>query len=447
MFQRNILGQLEKWKSAPSRKPLVLRGARQVGKTTAVNIFSKSFEQYAYFNLELNEDRKLFSADISFYELLEAIFYYKKITRKKETLIFIDEIQNVPSAVSMLRYFYEKAKDIYVIAAGSLLESLIDRHISFPVGRVDYLFMYPLFFDEFLKAVDENETAELLNTVPIPAFAHQKILKLFYRYTRIGGMPEIVKIYNDENDLNRLPDVYQNLLISYMDDVEKYARNQTQAKIIRHCIKSAFWEAGNRIKFEGFGNSSYRSREISESLNILEKAMLLKLIYPATTTTPPIIPNRKKAPKLIMLDTGLINHFSGIQKDFFMLEDLNNLYKGRISEHIIAQELKGIFSSSLNGFNFWVRQKKESSAEVDFIIPWQGFTIPLEVKSGAAGRLRSLHQFMDNAPHPFAVRFWAGKLQIDKTRTIAGKEFYLLNLPFYTAGKLMQYLDWFVNSV
>ena len=446
MFQRNILDKLNTWKNNPHHKPLVLRGARQVGKTTVINIFSKSFEQYAYFNLELIEDRKLFNDDIQFEELLEAIFYYKNMSRKKKALIFIDEIQNVPYAVSLLRYFYEKSKDIYVIAAGSLLESLIDKNISFPVGRVEYLFMYPLFFDEFLRAIGESETIKLLNTVPIPKFSHQKIVKLFYRYTSIGGMPEIVKTYINDNDLNALSEVYQNLLISYLDDVEKYAKSQPQTKVIRHCIKSAFWEAGNRIRYEGFGNSLYKSREISEAMSILEKAMLLRLIYPSTSVTLPIKPDRKKAPKLLMLDTGLVNYFMGIQKDFFLLDDLNNLYKGKISEHIIAQELRIFYDSPLHEVNFWVRQKKESNAEVDFLVQWENLIIPVEVKAGAAGRLRSLHQFVDKAPHPFAVRFWAGKVQIDKTSTIAGKSFFLLNLPFYTAGKLMDYLTWFINK-
>ncbi len=447
MFQRSIIDKLEEWKNNPRRKPLVIRGARQVGKTTAINMFSRSFEQYIYLNLELPEEAKLFKQEISFEERIEALFFYKNMIREKSTLIFIDEIQNVPSAISLLRYFYEKANDIYVIAAGSLLESLIDKQINFPVGRVEYLFMYPLFFSEYLKALGENETNVLINRVPIPSYAHEKILKLFYRYTLIGGMPEIIQTYIDKNDITLLSPVYQNLLISYLDDVEKYAKRKSQVRVIRHCIKSAFSEAGNRIKFEGFGNSQYKSREISESLTMLEKTMLLRIVYPSTSISLPIVPDRKKSPKLIMFDTGLVNFFAGFQKDLFLLKDLNNLYKGKIAEHIIAQELMDYYDSPLREINFWVRSKKESNAEVDFLVQWENLVIPVEVKAGAAGRLRSLHQFIDKAPHPYAVRFWAGKVQIDKAETIAGKSYFLLNLPFYTAGKLKDYITWFINKV
>ena len=190
MFQRSILHGLTEWSEKPHRKPLILRGARQVGKTTAVSMLAEKFDQYIYLNLELKEDLQLFEQGYKVSELFEAICFLKnKDPQKHRTLLFIDEIQSSPEAVATLRYFFEDLPHIYVIAAGSLLESLLDRHISFPVGRVEYLKMHPLTFEEFLGATGEAQAVEILDRIPLPDFAHDKLLKLFHRYTLIGGMP------------------------------------------------------------------------------------------------------------------------------------------------------------------------------------------------------------------------------------------------------------------
>ncbi|GAH43768.1 unnamed protein product, partial [marine sediment metagenome] len=171
-FTRKLISKLNKWADSENRKPLILRGARQVGKTTAVNIFSKQFDQYIYLNLEKPDDVDLFKRNLKIKELLQAIFLYKNITQKKgRLLLFIDEIQNSPEAVSVLRYFYEELPDIYVIAAGSLFEVMLEtKQISFPVGRVQFFFIYPLMFEEFLKAMGEHNALDLLGNVPFPEF-------------------------------------------------------------------------------------------------------------------------------------------------------------------------------------------------------------------------------------------------------------------------------------
>ena len=448
MFYRTILMELEKWLDRKNRKPLILRGARQVGKTTAVNLFAKNFDQYIYLNLELEEDKKLFQQSKDIDDLLEAIFFIKNKRRKGgKTLIFIDEIQMVPEAVAQLRYFYEKAPDLYVIAAGSLLESLISRHINFPVGRVEFCIMYPLSFQEYLIAIGEEKILKLLKNIPVPDFAYDKLLKLFNRYTLIGGMPEVVGINAETRDIQQIKPLYEGLLISYIDDVEKYASNQTMTRIIRHIINSAFFEFSKRITYQGFGRSNYRSREMSEAFQLLEKTMFLRLIFPTTQTNLPIIDDRKKSPKLQLLDTGLVNFYAGIQKELFQSEDISYLYEGRIAEHIIGQELLALNNSPLHRMNFWVREKKQSNAEVDFVIAYQDMLIPIEVKSGATGRLRSLHQYIDLAPHHYAIRFYSGKVQIDRIQTIRKKPFYLLNLPYFLVGALESYLEWFIKQV
>ena len=447
MFNRTIIKELERWAQKADRKPLVLRGARQVGKTTAVKIFSEQFEQYIYLNLELPNDRKLFENGYMIDELIQAIFFLKNKKRnKKRTLIFLDEIQNSPNAVSMLRYFYEFAKEFFVIAAGSLLEPLIDRHISFPVGRVEYLYVKPVTFNEYVLALGDVSSSEVLTNVPCPKFAHEKLLKQFYQYTLIGGMPEVVRIYTETLDFHQLKPVYESLLLSYLDDVEKYARNKILARVMRHVVESSFYSAGSRIRFEGFGNSHYKSREMSEALKTLEKAMLVYLMYPSTVVNLPIIADHKKSPRLHLIDTGLVNYFAGLQKELFSTQNLNSVYEGKIAEHIVGQELFAIYQDISEKVQFWVREKKQSNAQVDYILPFRDYVIPVEVKSGTVGRLRSLHEFIDLASHNYAVRIYSGELKVDKVKTIKGKPFFLLNLPFYLTGQIKHYLRWFLDE-
>ncbi len=447
MFARQLLSELEKWRLNKPRKPLIIRGARQVGKTTLVNQFAKQYEQYIYLNLELAEDKEPFENFTTIENLLNKLFFLKNktLTKKSTTLIFIDEIQQVPKALNTLRYFYELAPDISVIAAGSMLETLFDKNISFPIGRVEYKVIRPVSFTEFLSAIGETAALEQITKVPIAAFAQTKLLSLFHTYALIGGMPEVIHHYATHKDLVTLAPIYDSLISGYMDDVEKYAKNNAQILHIRHCIQSSFALAGKRIKFEGFGNAAYKSREIGESLRVLEKALLLQLIYPCTTATLPMVPDIKKSPRLQILDTGLLNYFVGIQKEIIDTDDLNKIYQGTLTEHLIGQELLAFQYNALSALHFWVREKKESTAEVDYLFPYNGLIIPIEVKSGVAGSLKSLHSFMDLAPHHWAIRFYAGALNITDAITQNGKEYQILNLPYYLGSQIEKYIAWFVQ--
>ena len=441
MFKRDIVINLQQWADKPDRKPLVLRGARQVGKTTAVAQFSENFDRYLYFNLERTEDRRPFEEFSNIEELVQAIFFLKNEKRSGgSALLFIDEIQEVPEVLSLLRYFYEDVPELHVIAAGSLLETLFDKDITFPVGRVEYLVMRPVSFPEFLNALGEEQALEQLLTVPIADFAHEKLLRLFHTYALIGGMPEAVEHYIANKDLTALTSIYESLIVAYTDDVEKYARNTTMVQVIRHAIRSSFIEAGSRIKFHGFGKSNYGSREMGEALRTLEKAMVLNLVYPTTAVTPPMQPDLKKSPRLQFLDTGLVNHFSGLQAEILGTADLNDAAQGRIVEHVVGQELLSSEHNALHQLNFWIREKKDATAELDYLIQFNNKLVPLEVKSGASGRLRSLHQFMDRAPHDIALRLHAGTFKMDTVKTIAGKEFRLVSLPYYCGSQISAYL-------
>lgn len=447
MFYRQIIDDLLIWSDRKTRKPLVLRGARQVGKTTAVNLFSRHFDQYIYLNLEKQSDSLYFKKYVNFDDLLNAVILDKKMFRSgKRTLLFIDEIQESPIAIKQLRYFYEEAPDLYVIAAGSRLSTALKGGEGFPVGRVEFLTLHPVSFSEFLRALGENEALDHLLNIPVQDYAHEKLLKLFHTYTLIGGMPEIVALYAAKRDLTILRLVYESLLSSFIEDVEIYTSNKVQVQQIRHAITSIFAEAGKRIKFEGFGHSNYRSREMGETLRKLEKAFLIRLVYPTIQTSLPIIPDKRKSPRLQVLDTGMLNYFNGLQTDLIATEDLNKVYQGIIAEHIAGQELMACQSGSLGTINFWVREKKESQAEVDYIYPYRGKLIPIEVKSGATGKLRSLHLFMETASHHLAIRLYPGKLVIDNIKTASGKEFKLLNLPYYLVSRVDQYLEWALSE-
>jgi hypothetical protein len=449
MFKRDLENDLEKWRLEPSRKPLVIRGARQVGKTTIINEFAKNFSQYIYLNLELPEDRQPFEHFTNINTLVQAIFFLKNqsISNKTQTLLFIDEIQAAPEAINLIRYFFEQEPTIAVIAAGSMLETLFDKHISFPVGRIEYKVLRPVSFPEFLSAMSETVAREHLQHVPAASFAHKKLLSLFHTYALIGGMPEAVQHYSTHKDLVALASIYDSLLTSYLDDAEKYARNDTQMQLIRHAIRSSFARAGKRIKFQGFGNSNYGSREMGEALRALQKALLLYIVYPETGYTLPLLPDLKKSPRLHVLDTGLMNYFAGIQREILGSADLSKVYQGTMIEHLVGQELLAFQHQSLSALHFWVREKKTSIAEVDYLFPFEGKLIPIEVKSGSEGKLRSLHLFMDAAPHDIAVRFYAGEISITNGTTPAGKPYHLLNLPYYAVSQVEQYLAWVKTQV
>ncbi|WEK21796.1 MAG: DUF4143 domain-containing protein [Candidatus Pedobacter colombiensis] len=373
--------------------------------------------------------------------------FNKDIANLKNTLLFIDEIQEVPGALNMLRYFYEKIPSLNVIAAGSLLETAINGQTKIPVGRVEYKILRPVSFHEFLLALNENQASVALKEMPIKDFTHSKLLDLFHTYTLIGGMPEVIRHYIANKNLLTLREVYQSLIYSYIEDVEKYGRNNNLVQIIRHIINTSFLEAGNRIKFQGFGNSNYGSREVSEGMQTLQKVMLIQLVYPTTSTAVPLLPDKKKSPRLHVLDTGMLNFFAGLQKELILTKDIDTVYKGKIAEHIVGQELLAAKYNILNELHFWVREKPNSTAEVDFVMSYNSVIIPIEVKSGATGTLKSLHAFMDATTHAFAIRIYGGQLKIDKISTSNGKEYTLLNLPFYLAGRIENYIDWMQKSL
>ena len=442
MFARNALNWLLEWKDRSNHKPLVVRGARQVGKTSLIEQFSKNFDIYLPFNLENPDDARLFSKEIPVKELFQYMLLERHQPRKGSILVFIDEIQNSAYAIKMLRYFYEELPEIYVIAAGSLLETMLNQQLSFPVGRVEYMALRPCSFLEFLGATDETEIQQLVANLAVPEQLHPKVMRLFNTYTLIGGMPAVVADYAENRDIVSLDHIYQSLLTGYIDDVEKYTKTESMRQTIRFIIQYGWQQAASRITFERFGNSNYKSREIGDAMRTLQKTMLLELAYPTVETSLPLSPDLKKKPKLLWLDTGLVNYAAGVQSEIFGKDDISDAWRGRIAEHIVGQEFLAQTPSFLESRIFWVKEEKNSQAEIDFIFKSRRYGImPVEVKSGHNAHLKSLQLFMQQSPCTSAVRFWGQPKSEDKVELPSGKTFTLNNLPYYYAGmveKIMQ---------
>ena len=448
MIKRNIYQNLLAWKENSARKPLIIRGARQVGKTTSIKSFAEEYEYKILLNLEKASDKQIFDEYDDIKSIVDVLLLKFNLTSENTNgmLLFIDEIQESPKAIKLLRYFYEDFPQIHVIAAGSLLEFALKEIKSFPVGRVEYLFMHTINFLEYLNADGKSNALIQINKIPIEKNAHSILMELFNKYLIIGGMPEIIKTYLEKKNLADLTRIYESIWETYKDDMTKYASNKTEMNVIRHILNSAYLKLDERVKFQNFGNSNYKSREVGEAMRALQNARFLFLIYPTTEVEVPIKPDLKKSPRLQFLDTGLINYKNRIQAELLSLKDLSSFYKGYLVPHIITQEIISINHQSNSKPNFWVREKSQSSAEVDLVVQFGNKVIPIEIKSGSVGKLKSLHQFMERTNHNYAVRIYGGEFNIQKVKTPNNKEFLLMNLPYYLGTKLNDYIKYFIDE-
>ena len=444
IFKRKIESELTRWKDAANRKPVVLRGAKQVGKTFVVNRFAEKFDHFIDINLERPKERALFSDFNTGRELVERILLYRgqKIDTQS-TLLFIDEIQHSAEAVQSLRYLHEDVKDLHVIAAGSLLEVFSKREgFSFPVGRVRNLFMYPVTFMEYLETQNPLLAKKLLklDVLEDPSL-HDLLLDAFNAYAFVGGMPEPLATFGETGSYSAVRQIYDAIFMGYIEDVEKYS-NLAKAKYLTHAIDRAPLYAGERITYEKFGESSFRSREMKEAFDVLERALIVYRAKASVSTQIPIIEKLRKAPKLFFLDVGLVNYRIGF-KEFFTRQSLDNVYQGRISEQVVAQEIvaQAFEPPSLR---FWIREK--GAAETDFLYPFKEMIIPVEVKSGKTGKLKSLNLFMEKSHHPYAIRIYSGKIRVDQVQLPSGKKYHLFSIPYYLLSRLDDVIEWFVSG-
>jgi predicted AAA+ superfamily ATPase len=416
---------------------MVIRGARQVGKTSAVQKFARdAFDTFIYINLEHEDHAALFRRAMSVKERVELIQlkFNSKIT-PGSTLLFIDEVQNSSVAMQQLRYFYEEMPDLYVVAAGSLREVKIKSEgFSFPVGRVEYCYLYPVTFDEFLAALGETEALNYLCSVKpdsvISEEIHAMMAKKYSEYLLVGGMPEAVARYAQTRSLIDLDPIYESILTGLRDDVFKYTA-AAKTKYIQYVIEHASKFVGLRIKYEKFGESSFRSREMSDAFDALEKAMLVNRVYASASKQMPLVSNLKKQPKLLHLDIGLVNYQAGLRTELAMMDDVNAAFHGQVGEQIVGQTLMALNARRKVNLHYWYREQKGTVSEVDYLMVINDRLIPLEVKSGKTGTLRSLHNFMAESTGDLALRVYSGTMRTEQIALPNEKKFTLFSVPFY----------------
>lgn len=392
-MERLVTSELLKWKDSPGRKPLIVRGARQVGKSWSINEFGhQAFsEGIVSVNLEKNPDfHPIFAKNLDAPRIL---FELELLLNKKivagSSLLFFDEIQECPNAIKALRYFYEQVPALHVLAAGSLLEFAF-QDISFPVGRVQLLNMHPMNFHEYLKAIKKDLLAETLLKEPIELSeaVHDAIREELRNYFVIGGMPECVKTFVDTKSYRDVLQVQENLLATFRQDFSKYAP-YSDKQCLNQVFASVAQYVGQQIKYTRLSDS-FSSPTIRKAFELLERARLFKKVKAATPQGVPLgATARENIFKALFLDIGLLSCINNLtHKPDFQKQNLLAIFKGALAEQFVGQE---IASSGHENLYYWSRQAKSSSAETDFLVEADGDIIPVEVKSGPAGSLKSLH--------------------------------------------------------
>lgn len=412
MFKRIIDLHLDRWKTDPFRKPLLLRGARQVGKTYAVRRLGGQFKSFVEINFEkLEGAASLFEQDLAPEKLLVSLSLLAKTPIVPgETLLFFDEVQEAPRAILALRYFYEEMPLLHVIAAGSLLEFAIAK-VGVPVGRISMFYMYPLSFLEYLVAVGHRLIAkEILDHppgVPMPEAIHLKVLSLLGEYLSLGGMPEAVTRWVQTKDPSLALHVLQQIAAAYRQDFEKYAR-KAQVKYLEQLFRQVPHLVGKDFSYREI-HGEYRKRELAPALELLERANILHAIRHASGQGIPIGAEVDfETFKIIYLDIGLCQAILGSDiSDWFLrpLEAFEN--RREIAEGFIGQALLCYASPDHKAeLHFWKRKEKNSAAEIDYLIQRGDQILPIEVKSGHGNTLRSLHIFLETHPKSSsAIRF------------------------------------------
>jgi len=392
-MKRSITEKLIAWKNSQFRKPLILRGARQVGKSYSVIDFGKTYYKGKthIINLEQNPDWHIvFDKNFDVWRIKSEleILLNERISSEND-LLFIDEIQECPKAILALRYFYEQMPTLHIIAAGSLLEFALSD-ISFPVGRVQLLAMYPMNFYEFLLAVNKNIAAEEIIKTPsqLPESVHNLLIDELRNYFYIGGMPQCVLRYTQTGSITEVSALQSDLLNTFRQDFAKYAAHSDK-RCINSVLNNVSQKIGQQIKYSNL-DDTFSSPTIKKAFELLETARLFTKIRATSASGIPLQSNAsEKVFKTIFLDIGLLVNISGIQiSNEFKKSKLLAMFKGALAEQFVGQEI--IAAGNENLF-YWARQAKSSNAEVDYLIEKQNKVVPVEVKSGAAGSLKSLH--------------------------------------------------------
>ena len=429
-MKRFITESLLKWKNSKYRKPLILKGARQVGKTYIIKEFAKNnYEGLAYFNFDHDENlQNLFLNSKDPKRILEQLaFIYGKAIIPGKTLIFFDEIQECQDALNSLKYFKEEANEYHIIAAGSLLGIRLSN-TTFPVGKIEFLNMYPMSFSEFLIADGCENLVEFMNSVEkienIPNIFFNMLSEKLKAYFIIGGMPEVVSAWVNDKDMEIVNKIQEDILTSYENDFSKHTTESEANKIsmIWNNIPSQLSKENKKFLYQTIKNGA-RAREYEGALNWLNDANLISKVYNVSKSAMPLKSyNDLSSFKIYMMDVGLLRQMSKL--DSKIIAEGNRLFeefKGAFTENFILNQLNIVYNTIPNYFNF-------DRYEIDFLIQTQNKIFPIEVKSGKSNKNTSLSKYNEIFDNEFGIRFSANNLTKD------GK---ILNIPIF----MVEYID------
>lgn len=430
-MERKLFSKLENWKDKKKRKPLIIQGARQVGKTWIMKEFGKRyFKNTVYINFDNNDVmKKVFQIDFDISRIVSAIkIEYGKSFNANDTLIIFDEIQEAPEALASLKYFYENAPQYAIIAAGSLLGVALHQGTSFPVGKVDFMQLYPLDFQEFICACGENELAKLLESDDfknINAYS-VKYTELLKRYYYIGGMPEVVQTYLDTDDYNEVRQIQRNLLKYYEEDFSKHAPKEVVPRIMMVWNSIPAQLAKENRKFiYGCVREGARAKDFELAIQWLEDAGLIIKNYRVSKPDIPLIAYMEiNNFKMFMLDVGLLGAKCSITAKVLLDGcKIFEEFKGALTEQFVAQQLKS------SDRELYYYSTSNSSGEIDFVIQQEMKCIPIEVKAEENLHAKSLKAFCDKYKPEMAIR---------SSMSDYREQEWMINVPLYM---LEQYLD------
>lgn len=433
-MERDIEKDLLYWKNQLNRMPLLLRGARQVGKTFIVEKFGKQhFDNVVAINFEWQKEYLVSFENLDPVSIINNIQLLSgQSIIPGKTLLFLDEIQDCPNAILSLRYFKEKLPTLHVIGAGSLLDfTLNDAKFRMPVGRVQFLFLKPLSFKEYLTALGLKDLRTFIESInlsePVPENLHQRLLILAREYMILGGMPAVLQNWSTSKNIKEVQLIQTSLLNTYRLDFGKYA-SKTEHKY----LQSIFDKMPNLI-VENFKyvnvNSDMRSRDIKHALEVLQYAGLINIVYHTSASGIPLTAqlNEKKF-KLLFLDVGLITRASRLESELLLNNDLLLINRGILAEQFVGQELLATSSRFEEGaLYYWRREERSSNAEIDFVKTVGANIVPIEVKAGTTGRLKSLKLFLEEKHPIVGVRISQLPLSYHDN---------ILSVPIYMVGEI-----------
>ena len=412
-LKRTIDADLLDWKNAESRKPLILHGARQVGKSSTVRELSKMFDNFLEINFENKDNasaKRIFERHSNPHLICDELsVLYETPIVAGTTLLFLDEIQSCTDAISALRYFYEQMPELHVISAGSLLEFALQKIPSFAVGRVRSMYMYPFSFEEFLQAMERNILLEKLNKAtpqnPLPEEIHKKLTELFLRFVVIGGMPEVVSKYASGGSLLDSQNTLDELTETLYNDFAKY-KQRVPATRLEEVFSAIIAQTGQKFTYAKAATSA-NQMQIKESIELLKMAGLIYSITHSSANGLPLAAETNlRYRKLMIFDTGIYQRFLRLDMTKLLLDEkIEQINKGALAEMFVGTELVKSQNNRLPAeLYYWQREKEGSAAEIDYLIQQEQNIVPVEVKAGTKGAMQSMFLFLTEKQQQYGIR-------------------------------------------